>query len=165
MKKILIAFLACFMLIGCQSKKVYKQEEVKKYVCKDLFTEDAWYTYSIDYEGEHVIFTENHYWSLEGWEYNKKNYEKLMASDSALLSKVPGVTVTYTADGENKLYTSQTVIDMDLFDDAAYFKKDNFFHNPYFRKYLDDWLASDDPDYHKEALRAALSAGTHITCE
>lgn len=171
MKKILVILLAGFILIGC-GKKTDKKPEVKKYVCNHHFTNEndedyIGYIYTVDYEGEHVIFIEENSWNLIGWEYNLKNYEKRMANEAEILNKIAGVTVSYTADSANKAYTIYKRLDMAELDSTTYFAKSDstMFASPYIIDYLQAWVGSDDPDYHLEKLKEAFNSNKQIFCE
>lgn len=153
------------MLLGCTSKKS-NEKEVKKYVCTYSYGEGgAQGSYTVDYQGDSVIFTEERYWDMTNAIYDTKNYEKIMKNEAEALSDIKGVTVTYTADSVNKVYSTKLIYDMAVFDSVTYFDQVNFYRSSDIRDLFEDWLASSDPDYHKVTLKEILNSDPLVTCE
>ena len=180
MRKILITLLAASLLAGfgcsktAEEKAKEKEEkekqlvEVKKYSCRMSFgRNEVFYLYTMDWEGEHPLFTETHAWDMKGWSYNKKKYAKLMKKEAKKLNELDGVTVTYTIAGKgSKSYETVLVLDLDSYDAPTFFQKAQytFYNFPYLSTAMKEKMANSS-DYYQTGLKDDLAAIQNVTCE
>lgn len=172
MKRVLFIILICFYLLviltGCSKKDEPEiiVEEPKKFTCSQTFEgSDAGYDFIIDFEDEHVIFIEDHYWDLKGWSYNKKKYISDYNKEAAKLNALEGVTVSFTGDSKTKEYSTHTELNVSTFDYEAYSKIAVYFKNPYIKDKLENWFNSTDPKYHETKLKDDLSSAFNMVCD
>ena len=166
MNKILIVITTILLLVSCGPKEEKKDEEKKlNYACSRVYTEMTSYVYSVefDYDDNVIKITEEHYWELYGWQFNKKKYAQTMKNETNALNSVSGVEATYGISDNAFEYETKIIVDIRELDLDPFLKHLDFFSIPFLETIIEKAYNSGR-SYHQERVRYDLIENG-FTCE